>query len=113
MIEQEIVAQNCFLYTVTVFKHKFIEQCHFQFIYEFTYQIQIAKCCLSKKLKGHTSLGWVLSVYWRNVVPRLLTPPSTPVYPSKEMESQRTVMGQIGISNSCPTALKSRVRILF
>lgn len=44
---------------------------------------------------------------------RLLTPPGTPLFPSLEMESQRTVMSQIGTPKALPTALKSRVRVLF
>ncbi|XWS65862.1 hypothetical protein CRYUN_Cryun05aG0150300 [Craigia yunnanensis] len=39
----------------------------------------------------------------------LLTPPGTPLFPSLEMESQKTVMSQIGTSKACPTALKSRL----
>ncbi|KAE9465220.1 hypothetical protein C3L33_02878, partial [Rhododendron williamsianum] len=41
----------------------------------------------------------------------LLTPPGTPLFPSLEMESQRTVMSQIGTPKALPTALKSRVRV--
>lgn len=41
---------------------------------------------------------------------RLLTPPGTPLFPSLEMESQKTVMGQIGTPKTRPAALKSRVR---
>lgn len=44
---------------------------------------------------------------------RLLTPPGTPLFPSLEMESQRTVMSQIGTPKALPTVLKSRVRVLF
>ncbi|KAJ0089223.1 hypothetical protein Patl1_31664 [Pistacia atlantica] len=39
----------------------------------------------------------------------LLTPPGTPLFPSLEMESQKTKMSQIGMSNARPTALKSRL----
>ncbi|KAJ4835050.1 hypothetical protein Tsubulata_012845 [Turnera subulata] len=39
----------------------------------------------------------------------LLTPPGTPLFPSLEMESQRTAMSQIGMSNARPTALKARL----
>uniref|UniRef100_A0A5B6ZJW2 Putative mucin-5AC-like n=1 Tax=Davidia involucrata TaxID=16924 RepID=A0A5B6ZJW2_DAVIN len=39
----------------------------------------------------------------------LLTPPGTPLFPSLEMESQRTVMSQIGTLKARPTALKSRL----
>ncbi|CAL1387617.1 unnamed protein product [Linum trigynum] len=39
----------------------------------------------------------------------LLTPPGTPLFPSLEMESQRTVMSQIGTPKARPTALKSRL----
>ncbi|GMI69731.1 Basic Proline-rich Protein 1 [Hibiscus trionum] len=39
----------------------------------------------------------------------LLTPPGTPLFPSLEMESQKTVMSQIGIPKARPTALKSRL----
>ncbi|KAA8539588.1 hypothetical protein F0562_026280 [Nyssa sinensis] len=39
----------------------------------------------------------------------LLTPPGTPLFPSLEMESQRTVMSQIGSPKARPTALKSRL----
>ncbi|PIA59378.1 hypothetical protein AQUCO_00400331v1 [Aquilegia coerulea] len=39
----------------------------------------------------------------------LLTPPGTPLFPSLEMDSQRTVMSQIGTPNPRPTALKSRL----
>lgn len=41
---------------------------------------------------------------------RLLTPPGTPLFPSLEMESQKTVMGQLGTPKARPLALKSRVR---
>lgn len=40
---------------------------------------------------------------------RLLTPPGTPLFPSLEMESQKTIMSQIGTPEARPTALKSRV----
>ncbi|MBA0750820.1 hypothetical protein Gogos_002205 [Gossypium gossypioides] len=43
----------------------------------------------------------------------LLTPPGTPLFPSLEMESQKTVMSQIGMSNARPVALKTRVRTLM
>ncbi|PSR93193.1 Proline and serine-rich protein [Actinidia chinensis var. chinensis] len=39
----------------------------------------------------------------------LLTPPGTPLFPSLEMESQRTVMSQIGNPKARPIALKSRL----
>ncbi|XWS67223.1 hypothetical protein CRYUN_Cryun05aG0269400 [Craigia yunnanensis] len=39
----------------------------------------------------------------------LLTPPGTPLFPSLEMESQKTLMSQIGMSNARPTALKTRL----
>ncbi|KAH7548360.1 hypothetical protein JRO89_XS14G0108200 [Xanthoceras sorbifolium] len=39
----------------------------------------------------------------------LLTPPGTPLFPSLEMESQKTVMSQIGTPKARPTALKSRL----
>nr|GEU84444.1 hypothetical protein [Tanacetum cinerariifolium] len=39
----------------------------------------------------------------------LLTPPGTPLFPSLEMESQKTVMGQSGTPKARPTALKSRL----
>ncbi|XWS55541.1 hypothetical protein CRYUN_Cryun09bG0008900 [Craigia yunnanensis] len=39
----------------------------------------------------------------------LLTPPGTPLFPSLEMESQKTLMSQIGMSNTRPTALKTRL----
>ncbi|EEF34290.1 serine/arginine repetitive matrix protein 5 isoform X2 [Ricinus communis] len=39
----------------------------------------------------------------------LLTPPGTPLFPSWEKESQKTVMSQNGISNTRVTALKSRL----
>ncbi|KAB2087521.1 hypothetical protein ES319_A04G109800v1 [Gossypium barbadense] len=38
----------------------------------------------------------------------LLTPPGTPLFPSLEMESQKTLMSQIGMSNARPVALKTR-----
>ncbi|CAN6565415.1 unnamed protein product [Malus baccata var. baccata] len=38
----------------------------------------------------------------------LLTPPGTPLFPSLEMESHKTVMSQLGTPKACPTALKSR-----
>ncbi|RAL54903.1 hypothetical protein DM860_013599 [Cuscuta australis] len=37
----------------------------------------------------------------------LLTPPGTPLFPSLEMESQKTVMSQLGSLKPRPTALKS------
>ncbi|GFY82099.1 hypothetical protein Acr_02g0003390 [Actinidia rufa] len=43
----------------------------------------------------------------------LLTPPGTPLFPSLEMESQRTVMNLIGSPKARPTALKSRVRVII
>ncbi|KAI5561254.1 hypothetical protein BDE02_16G102600 [Populus trichocarpa] len=39
----------------------------------------------------------------------LLTPPRTPLFTSLELESQKTAMSQIGMSNARPTALKSRL----
>ncbi|XVF84000.1 hypothetical protein PTKIN_Ptkin16aG0539900 [Pterospermum kingtungense] len=40
---------------------------------------------------------------------RLLTPPGTPLFPSLEMESQKTLMSQISSPKARPTALKSRL----
>lgn len=42
---------------------------------------------------------------------RLLTPPGTPLFPSLEMETRKTVMSQLGTPTARPTALKSRVSI--
>ncbi|KAJ9180587.1 hypothetical protein P3X46_008807 [Hevea brasiliensis] len=39
----------------------------------------------------------------------LLTPPETPLFPSLEMESQKTLMNQNGMSNARPTALTARL----
>ncbi|OMO97570.1 hypothetical protein COLO4_14547 [Corchorus olitorius] len=39
----------------------------------------------------------------------LLTPPGTPLFPSLEKESQKTLMSQIGLSTARPTALKTRL----
>ncbi|XP_009603323.1 uncharacterized serine-rich protein C215.13-like isoform X1 [Nicotiana tomentosiformis] len=39
----------------------------------------------------------------------LLTPPGTPLFPSLEMESQKTVMSQLRTPKARPTALKSRL----
>ncbi|KAK9063377.1 hypothetical protein SSX86_017247 [Deinandra increscens subsp. villosa] len=39
----------------------------------------------------------------------LLTPPGTPLFPSLEMESQKTVRAQTGTPRTRPTALKSRL----
>ncbi|KAI3815993.1 hypothetical protein L1987_15677 [Smallanthus sonchifolius] len=39
----------------------------------------------------------------------LLTPPGTPLFPSLEMESQKTVMAQAGTPKARPTALRSRL----
>ncbi|XP_076931158.1 uncharacterized protein LOC143596205 isoform X2 [Bidens hawaiensis] len=39
----------------------------------------------------------------------LLTPPGTPLFPSLEMESQKTVMAQTGTPKARPTALRSRL----
>ncbi|XP_062154821.1 uncharacterized protein LOC133862916 [Alnus glutinosa] len=39
----------------------------------------------------------------------LLTPPGTPLFPSLEMESRRTIMSQLGTPKARPTALKSRL----
>ncbi|KAK7276392.1 hypothetical protein RIF29_17531 [Crotalaria pallida] len=39
----------------------------------------------------------------------LLTPPGTPLFPSLEMETQKTVMSQLGAPAAHPTALKSRM----
>lgn len=41
---------------------------------------------------------------------RLLTPPGTPLFPSLEMESQKSVMSQIGTPKVRTTAPESRVR---
>nr|KYP75851.1 hypothetical protein KK1_020059 [Cajanus cajan] len=38
----------------------------------------------------------------------LLTPPGTPLFPSLEMESRKTVMSQLGTPTARPVALKSR-----
>ncbi|XP_022743015.1 nascent polypeptide-associated complex subunit alpha, muscle-specific form-like [Durio zibethinus] len=45
----------------------------------------------------------------RNHYDWLLTPPGTPLFPSLEMESQKTVMSQIGTPKAQLTALKSRL----
>ncbi|XP_073119497.1 uncharacterized protein [Henckelia pumila] len=42
-------------------------------------------------------------------ISRLLTPPGTPLFPSLEMESQKTVMSQLGAQKARPTSLKSRL----
>ncbi|PHT49284.1 hypothetical protein CQW23_13492 [Capsicum baccatum] len=39
----------------------------------------------------------------------LLTPPSTPLFPSLEMESEKTMMSQLGTAKARPTALRSRL----
>ncbi|KAI7747285.1 hypothetical protein M8C21_022659 [Ambrosia artemisiifolia] len=39
----------------------------------------------------------------------LLTPPGTPLFPSLELESQKTVMAQTGTPKARPTALRSRL----
>ncbi|KAJ7959661.1 mucin-17-like isoform X1 [Quillaja saponaria] len=39
----------------------------------------------------------------------LLTPPGTPLFPSLEMESQKTVTSQLGTAKARPTVLKSRL----
>ncbi|CAJ1971007.1 unnamed protein product [Sphenostylis stenocarpa] len=39
----------------------------------------------------------------------LLTPPGTPLFPSREMESTKTVMSQLGTPAVRPTALKARL----
>ncbi|XP_071929934.1 uncharacterized protein [Coffea arabica] len=39
----------------------------------------------------------------------LLTPPGTPLFPSLEMESQKTVMSQLGTPKARPLTLKSRL----
>ncbi|CAH9101496.1 unnamed protein product [Cuscuta epithymum] len=39
----------------------------------------------------------------------LISPPGTPLFPSLEMESQKTVMSQLGTLKARPTALKSRL----
>ncbi|KAK7290128.1 hypothetical protein RIF29_04329 [Crotalaria pallida] len=39
----------------------------------------------------------------------LLTPPGTPLFPSLEMETRKTVMSQLGTPTARPTALKSRL----
>ena len=44
---------------------------------------------------------------------RLLTPPGTPLFPSLEMESHRTMMSQSGDSKGRPASLTSRVIMLF
>lgn len=41
---------------------------------------------------------------------RLLTPPTTPLFPSLEMELQKNKMSQMGMPNARPTALKTRVK---
>uniref|UniRef100_A0A3Q7FPH9 Uncharacterized protein n=1 Tax=Solanum lycopersicum TaxID=4081 RepID=A0A3Q7FPH9_SOLLC len=40
---------------------------------------------------------------------RLLEPPDTPLFPSLEMESRKTMMSQLGTSKAHPTALTSRL----
>uniref|UniRef100_A0A7N0TPW0 Uncharacterized protein n=1 Tax=Kalanchoe fedtschenkoi TaxID=63787 RepID=A0A7N0TPW0_KALFE len=40
---------------------------------------------------------------------RLLTPPGTPLFPSLEMEGQKTYMSQFGTPKGRPTSLKSRL----
>lgn len=44
---------------------------------------------------------------------RLLTPPGTPLFPSLERESPKTVRSQDGSPKPHPTALKSRVRTII
>lgn len=44
---------------------------------------------------------------------RLLTPPSTPLFPSLEMESEKSMMSQLGTAKARPTTLRSRVRIYY
>ncbi|XP_009605096.1 endochitinase A-like isoform X1 [Nicotiana tomentosiformis] len=39
----------------------------------------------------------------------LLTPPSTPLFPSLEMESEKSMMSRLGTAKARPTALKSRL----
>ncbi|KAK6943511.1 hypothetical protein RJ641_024613 [Dillenia turbinata] len=39
----------------------------------------------------------------------LLTPPGTPLYPSMEMESRRTVMGQTGNAYAYPSSIRSKL----
>ncbi|XP_019461943.1 PREDICTED: mucin-5AC-like isoform X2 [Lupinus angustifolius] len=39
----------------------------------------------------------------------LLTPPGTPLFPSLEMETKKTVMSQLGAPTARPTSLKSRL----
>ncbi|XP_049403098.1 uncharacterized serine-rich protein C215.13-like [Solanum stenotomum] len=39
----------------------------------------------------------------------LLTPPSTPLFPSLEMESEKSMMSQLGTAKARPTALRSRL----
>ncbi|KAK9186608.1 hypothetical protein WN944_017996 [Citrus x changshan-huyou] len=43
----------------------------------------------------------------------LLTPPGTPLFPSLEMESQKSVMSQIGTPKVCATALESREDLIL
>ncbi|XP_058109131.1 uncharacterized protein LOC131252554 isoform X3 [Magnolia sinica] len=43
----------------------------------------------------------------------LLTPPGTPLFPSLEMESNKSTLGQIVTPKARPTALKSRATVLF
>lgn len=54
----------------------------------------------------------VLALVEASFLFRLLTPPGTPLFPSLEKESQKTLMSQLGTPKAQPTALKSRVRAI-
>ncbi|KAJ0794923.1 hypothetical protein HanPI659440_Chr04g0144511 [Helianthus annuus] len=51
-------------------------------------------------------IGSYIGILW------LLTPPGTPLFPSLEMGSHKTVMNQNGTHKAHPSAAKSRVRAI-
>lgn len=54
----------------------------------------------------------LLMMMLKTCIFRLLTPPGTPLFPSLEMGSQKTVMNQNGTREANQSAVKSRVRTI-
>ncbi|KAJ7961251.1 mucin-5AC-like isoform X1 [Quillaja saponaria] len=69
----------------------------------------ISKILSSVSQLKNGAVGLVNSENEKSDYDWLLTPPGTPLFPSLEMESHNTVLSQIEIPNTRPTALKSRL----
>lgn len=73
--------------------------------------IVMASLVFVSDVKPPQLIVFKLALSMVNVFFRLLTPPGTPLFPSLEMETRKTVMSQLGTPTARPTALKSRVSI--